>query len=171
MTRKKSLSPTSVRTSNFLFSIVAATVLLFSEASAQQAQLKGIVSDMQGYRISGATITAKGTNSSKSVATTEDGSFETVLEPGSYELSASAPGFCPGKRAPVVVTSAFALLPNISFDLIECALAHRISFTPGTSPKEFDSYEFPFREEILTSRYGLTGILHIRFGTKSRTEG
>lgn len=84
--------------------LACATILFCVSAALAQAQssaadLRGVVRDPQGASVVGATVTArnKATNASRTVTTTDDGSYQIVnLIPGDYEVTVEAGGF---KRA------------------------------------------------------------------------
>ena len=78
--------------------------ILHPQASLVSAALDGSVSDSSGGRIPGARVTVRevSTHQTREASTAADGSFHIAeLPPGTYEVSASQPGFGPYRHAGV----------------------------------------------------------------------
>jgi Carboxypeptidase regulatory-like domain len=112
-----------------LFSAVAA-----STASAQNAQITGVVRDSSGAVIPGATATAKnqGTGLTRSDVSDAGGTYRLVaLPPGSYTLSIELQGFSTETRPDVVLV--IDQTATINMTLKPATLAETVTVT-GESP-------------------------------------
>ena len=85
-------------------SCCAVLLLFLGVAQAQNATLRGIISDQSGARVSGATVTAVDASGAAHTASSDEkGQYSLPqLAPGTYGLDASAPGM--GLEAPIPVT-------------------------------------------------------------------
>lgn len=78
-----------------------------AQTSLVSAALDGSVSDSTGGRIPGVRVTVREveTNQAREVSTAADGAFRiSELPPGTYEVSASEPGFAPYRHAGVLLS-------------------------------------------------------------------
>jgi len=82
--------------------LLLALLLVPSASASPQVQLTGVVRDATGSGMPGVTVTAthRQTKAARSATTGADGTYTLSLEPGTYDVSASLPGF---RRATQVV--------------------------------------------------------------------
>ncbi|HET8549345.1 MAG TPA: TonB-dependent receptor, partial [Bryobacteraceae bacterium] len=109
-----------------VFALVACLLLVCSAAWAQQSfgSITGTVSDPQGARIPGASVTVTNTDTNRSspVVSNETGYFEaSLLDPGNYSVTVEAPGFKRVVRSGLVLSVAGRLHVPLTLELGQVA--------------------------------------------------
>lgn len=87
--------------------LVCSLPILFGQADANKGQITGTVTDPNAAVISGAKLNIKnlGTGSSRDLTSSGSGTYRAVLlDPGTYVISATAPGFAENKISGLVLS-------------------------------------------------------------------
>lgn len=93
---------------------------MFGQADANKGQIVGTVTDPNASLISGAKISLKnlGTGTSRDLSTGSTGSYRAVLlDPGTYELSATAAGFSESKISGLVLNVGATITVDVRMSL------------------------------------------------------
>lgn len=93
---------------------------LFGQADANKGQIVGTVTDPNASLISGAKVSLKnlGTGASRDLSTGSTGSYRAVLlDPGTYELSATATGFAESKITGLVLNVGATITVDVRMSL------------------------------------------------------
>jgi len=97
----------SMKNTNRLALLLVCTLpLLFGQADANKGQIVGTVTDPNAAVIAGAKLSIKNTNTGtiRELVTASTGGYRAVLlDPGTYELTANAPGFAENKISGLVL--------------------------------------------------------------------
>ncbi len=107
-------------TLRLVLSLVCALPLLFGQADANKGQIAGTVLDPNAAVISGAKLTIKNllTGSSRDLTTASNGTYRAVLlDPGSYEISATSPGFAENKITGLVLNVGSTITVDIKMSV------------------------------------------------------
>jgi iron complex outermembrane recepter protein len=138
----------------FVVMVVLVPLIGGAPASAQpQGRITGIVRDATGAGIPGVTVTAtnQATRDSHTASTAGDGSYSFSLAPGSYQVTASVPGF---RRVTLAIEVAADASKQLDFSL-DTALTEEITVT--AAKREQMLLDVPFSvaaptEEVLRDR-------------------
>jgi iron complex outermembrane recepter protein len=138
----------------FVVMVVLVPLISGAPASAQpQGRITGIVRDATGAGIPGVTVTAtnQATRDSHTASTAGDGSYSFSLAPGSYQVTASVPGF---RRVTQAIEVAADASKQLDFAL-DTALTEEITVT--ATKREQMLLDVPFSvaaptEEVLRDR-------------------
>jgi hypothetical protein len=87
--------------------LVCSLPLLFGQADANKGQIVGTVTDPNSAVIAGAKLSIKNTatGSSRELVTSSSGTYRAVLlDPGTYEIAATSPGFAESKISGLVLS-------------------------------------------------------------------
>ena len=125
--------------------------LLHPQASLVSAALDGLVSDSSGGRIPGARVTVRevSTRQTREASTAADGSFHIAeLPPGTYEVSASQPGFGPYRHAGVNL----ALGSTVRLDITLQSESVTTQVTVTTQPPAIDPAQTSVATAVDTER-------------------
>lgn len=129
-------------------SFAPCAILRCQELSAgvpQAAHLRGVVTDVNDWRVSDAKVTIEGMGKTYTVTTSRDGEYSAELPPGVYQIKASSVGYCPIRR------SAFRLAPSadavLDLTLILCGFETALTIEGGRYTGEVEGYRIPFKEE------------------------
>ena len=122
-------------------------------AQGTEGKLVGVVRDTTGAVVPGVTVTAthQSTGASRNTTTGDDGSYSLALSPGSYNVTASLPGF---RRATQVAQVAAGASNELNFSL-EVSMSEEVTVT--AMKREQTVLDVPFSvaaptEEILRAR-------------------
>jgi iron complex outermembrane receptor protein len=138
----------------FVVMVVLVPLIGGAPPSAQpQGRISGIVRDATGAGIPGVTVTAtnQATRDSHTASTAGDGSYSFSLAPGSYQVTASVPGF---RRVTQAIEVAADASKPLDFSL-DTALTEEITVT--ATKREQMLLDVPFSvaaptEEVLRDR-------------------
>jgi hypothetical protein len=147
-----------------------AGLLNVSFTARATGEVRGTVIDMNDARVSRATITVEGDGLSRTVATSDDGTYKIELPLGTYRIKATRIGFFPGRRAPFRAVSSASIILN--FTLIPCSIVNEITIKSGQYVGEKDRYEDPFKEEVfpLVHPTGTQLELSVRYGSRQEDQ-
>jgi hypothetical protein len=151
-------------------------------AQVHGGSVNGTVRDQSAAVLPGATVTAQGIDFTKSIQTTEDGSYHLLdLAPGSYKITASLNGFATAVRDAVIVSVgrdvdvSFTLgVGNLSDTVTVDAPAPVVNATPVGTAVNFTNDELQY---IPTSRdpFGIIravpGVLSDKLNTSGGETG
>lgn len=161
-----------------LISLCIAHLLVLTMASSRaysqspsntQANLGGVVVDINQARIVNAKVILESGGQTTTVATKDDGSFEVRLLPGVYKAKVVATGFCPLTRANFELRSSDNV--TLNFVLSDCALEHALTFEKDRFKEESARYKLPFKEESIDLLSALSLKLVVHFGKRSEKDG
>lgn len=123
------------------------------------AQLHGLVTDINGARIVGATITLQGRERSVTLTSSGAGAYSGRLVPGTYTAVVNyQSGYCSARRGPFTLRAGSTV--QFDFQLLSCPIVDRVDAVPLTElpsrdfyPRGYDCQEFnPNAPDVLPYR-------------------
>ena len=154
-----------------MISIIAFTTSYGQSFTPKQtSQLSGTVVDMNESRVSDAAVTVEGEGLTRTVATSEDGTYKINLPVGTYRIKVARTGFCPAHRAPFGALPLSSIILN--FTLIPCPIVNEITIKNDQYVGEKDRYKDPFKEEVfpLVHSTGRPLELLVRYGSRQEDQ-
>ncbi len=100
--------------------LVCAGSVLFGQADANKGQIVGTVLDPNSAAIAGAKLTVKNANTgvSRDLTTNSDGNYRAVLlDPGTYEISATSGGFAEAKLDGIILSVGSTITVDVRLSL------------------------------------------------------
>lgn len=102
----------------FVASAILACLLVPSAASAQSATVSGSIVDTSGAVVPGATVVLSGAGGSQTTVSDARGAYAfRNVAPGTYQVTATLPGFAPATQSGVNVASANVDVPRLTLSI------------------------------------------------------
>jgi len=102
----------------FIASAILACLLIPSAASAQSATVSGSIVDTSGAVVPGATVVLSGAGGSQTTVSDAQGAYAfRNVAPGTYQVTATLPGFAPATQSGVNVASANVDVPRLTLSI------------------------------------------------------